>query len=69
MHDNYKRPCISSSKRSSFNFMMGLRGFANDKKGKKITPTNFKNNNKKKKKENNVIDFIDYLKNKRILNQ
>jgi len=50
-------------------FMMGLRGFANDKKGKKITPTNFKNNNKKKEKENNVIDFIDYLKNKRILNQ
>ena len=49
--------------------MMGLRGFANDKKGKKITPTNFKNNNKKKEKENNVIDFIDYLKNKRILNQ
>ena len=43
-------------------FLMGVKGFKNDKDKKRDLK-------KKKKEQNNVIDFIDYLKNKRILNQ
>ena len=43
---------------------MGVKGFKNDKDKKRDLKKK-----ETKKEQNNVIDFIDYLKNKRILNQ
>ncbi len=40
-------------------FLMGVKGFKNDKEKKKDIKK------KTKKKQNNVIDFIDYIKNLR----
>ena len=45
-------------------FLMGVKGFKNDKDKKRDLKKK-----ETKKEQNNVIDFIDYLKNKRILNQ
>ena len=45
-------------------FLMGVKGFKNDKDKKRDLKKR-----ETKKEQNNVIDFIDYLKNKRILNQ
>ena len=43
-------------------FLYGLRGFADDKKSNKSMPIN---SIAEFDKEDNVIDFIEYLKNKR----
>jgi hypothetical protein len=40
-------------------FLMGVKGFKNDKEKKKDIKK------ETKKKQNNVIDFIDYIKNLR----
>ena len=45
-------------------FLMGVKGFKNDKDKKRDLKKR-----ETKKEQNNVIDFIDYLKNKSILNQ
>jgi len=45
-------------------FLMGVKGFKNDKDKKKDLKKI-----KTKKEQNNVIDFMDYLRNKKNLNQ